>query len=514
MKTKAQILAYFSEKKLISQSTATNITNALYGKGLDIKSLDRIMWRLEEFIRRDKMPAIMDLLSVPEIESVIDEMVAEDEKWKAEALNHGDNGTKLSQNFTAWGFSEFAEKGEKTYKAGDIIDIQIMRVGKWNHPAYGEFEVTTDTLTEIKTNFDTNLRGIDLAVDENHEPNHKALAWYKELYQVAPTDLYAKLELTQKGADLLNEGAYRYFSPEIVFFKTDEETGKPITNMLVGGAFTNRPFFKSMQPLMASEDGQETGGTQSAQGEASHGYSDNFYIFFDPTMKTLLELLAQFSELAKINAAQKTQLTAAFSAVPAESISTEITAAYNEMLAKFSEDDGAGAGDQGAGDDKGDEGKGGDDEGAGEPATPKTVALSEGMVAISASELAALQATATKAKEDSAKAFSELCENTIGTLVFSETNLKGSILPKNREKVSAFAKSLGSQKAGVFFEILKEIRAFSTEEIGSSGGVPTDTSKSVNEQKFSEAVKFYQETLGFSEADAKEAATAAFAQAK
>lgn len=47
-------------------------------------------------------------------------------------------------------------------------------------------------------------------------------------------DIYAKLELTQKGADLLNEGAYKYFSPEIVFFKTDEETQKPITNMLVG----------------------------------------------------------------------------------------------------------------------------------------------------------------------------------------------------------------------------------------------------------------------------------------
>lgn len=133
-----------------------------------------------------------------------------------------------------------------------------MRTGKWNHPAYGEFEITPETLTQVKDNFTANLRGIKLAVDENHEPNHKALAWYTELYQVTEDDLFAKLELTQKGADLLNEGAYRYFSPEIVFYKTDEETGKPITNMLVGGAFTNRPFFKSMQPLMASEDGQAT----------------------------------------------------------------------------------------------------------------------------------------------------------------------------------------------------------------------------------------------------------------
>ena len=49
--------------------------------------------------------------------------------------------------------------------------------------------------------------------------------------------------------------------------------------MLVGGAFTNRPFFKSMQPLMASEDSQETEGSRQAQGEAGLGYSENFISF-------------------------------------------------------------------------------------------------------------------------------------------------------------------------------------------------------------------------------------------
>lgn len=236
-KTKAQILAFFSEKKIISQATATAITDSLYEKGLDIKSLERVMWRIEEYVRREKMATIFDLLTIQEIGQIIDEMIAEDNEWKTKGLTSECGSSKLSQpaaNFTAWGFSEFAEGDKTAKKAGDIVDIQIMRTGKWNHPAYGEFEVTTTTLEEVKANFDNNLRGIKLAVDENHEPNHKALAWYIELYQVTTEDLFAKLELTQKGADLLNEGAYKYFSPEIVFYKIDEETGKPITNMLVG----------------------------------------------------------------------------------------------------------------------------------------------------------------------------------------------------------------------------------------------------------------------------------------
>jgi phage I-like protein len=107
----------------------------------------------------------------------------------------------------------------------------------------------------VKKNFDDNVRKIELAVDENHEPHHKALAWYRELIvKDGGETLFAKLELTPQGAKLLSEGAYKYFSPEIYFKKQDEETGEVISNLLIGGAFTNRPFFKAMKPLLASED--------------------------------------------------------------------------------------------------------------------------------------------------------------------------------------------------------------------------------------------------------------------
>ena len=77
-----------------------------------------------------------------------------------------------------------------------MVEVQIMRIGKRNHPSYGEIEVTADTLVDVKKNFEENKRGIELAVDENHEDNHKALGWYRELFIVAD-GLYAKIELTK-----------------------------------------------------------------------------------------------------------------------------------------------------------------------------------------------------------------------------------------------------------------------------------------------------------------------------
>jgi hypothetical protein len=321
---------------------------------------------------------------------------------------------------------------------------------------------------------------------------------------VTEEDLFAKLELTQKGADLLNEGAYRYFSPEIVFYKTDEETGKPITNMLVGGAFTNRPFFKSMQPLMASEDGQATEGARSAQSEAGHGYSENFYIFFEPTMKTLLDLLAAFSELAKISKVQKEQLEAAFNELPADSKSPEITATVNSTLAKFSEDsEGQGAGEgagAGAGNGEGD----GAGAGAGTGTEGAGVAANEGVVSIQASELAALRAAAAKGQEVQKTTLKTFCETSVTAVI-----AKGSVLPKHKDKLGAFSESLGSvEKAKEFFELIGEFKAFNTTESG-HGTDTTPETQPATEQKFSEAVAFYQEKFGFSEEAAKAAVTEA-----
>lgn len=47
---------------------------------------------------------------------------------------------------------------EKTFEAGDTVELQIARVGKWDHPMYGEIEITKDSIDEMKENFDDNAR--------------------------------------------------------------------------------------------------------------------------------------------------------------------------------------------------------------------------------------------------------------------------------------------------------------------------------------------------------------------
>lgn len=117
-------------------------------------------------------------------------------------------------------------------RKGDEITLQVLRTGKWSHPFYGEIKVTKKTINNVIENFNNKERGIELVLDENHEMDHKALGVFKELFKkedgnVKKKDnaLFARIELTKKGADMLNDGSYLYFSPEIIFGETkDEET--------------------------------------------------------------------------------------------------------------------------------------------------------------------------------------------------------------------------------------------------------------------------------------------------
>lgn len=134
-----------------------------------------------------------------------------------------------------------------------VSEIQIARLGSWDHPQYGRFAFTDETLQQFVDNFYANVRGVDLAVDAAHEPDKGAVGWFKDLFKRGQ-ELWARVEWTDAGAGLLRDGTYRYFSPEFVFAHTDPESGAKIKNVLQGGALTNRPFIKGMAPVMLSED--------------------------------------------------------------------------------------------------------------------------------------------------------------------------------------------------------------------------------------------------------------------
>lgn len=137
-------------------------------------------------------------------------------------------------------------------------EVQVLRVGKFNHPKYGEFEITTATLEELKQNFDKKIRGVDIAVDYFHKSDEEAAGWIRELYlSEDQTELWAKVDWTLEATKKLAEREIRYFSPDFAFQWTDPETNKTYSNVLFGGGLTNRPFVKDMAAIVASEQGEQ-----------------------------------------------------------------------------------------------------------------------------------------------------------------------------------------------------------------------------------------------------------------
>lgn len=520
-------VSQFSEENNLPKETASKILDVLYKKGKDAKSLDRLLWKMEMFLKKNAIPDLMNKMSAAQIWLIVDDMISEDNQMKAEvASNYSE------KPMTVWWFSEmWSEFSDKTFEAGDQVQIQIMRTGKWQHPMYWEINITPEVLSDVKKNFDENARWIELAVDENHESNHKALGWFRELTKKWKDALFATIELTKKGAELMSEGAYKYFSPEIIFNKNDEETGQTLKNLLIGGAFTNRPFFKAMQPLLASEEAWSAMAADRHQSSGEFTVSDSNILFFNTStsMKTILELIAQFCEKSSINAEDLAKIEAAFSEVPAEFKTAELTAAVDEIKAKFSdetgsddqwsEDKGSEEGADKSEDKADDKGAASEDkkedpaaeEKAGEQKTDEPASAGEekkieanekGEITIQASEYESLKNLASEAGKLVRAARKNDLEKSVAGLCFSESNKTGVVLPKQTKEIVDFALSLSEKQSEKFLGILGKLQAVTAGETGASGEFSED-------QKFSEEnaekINFFCEKFGFTKEQAIQA---------
>jgi flagellar biosynthesis chaperone FliJ len=134
-------------------------------------------------------------------------------------------------------------------------EVQVLRVGKFNHPIYGNFEITPQTLSEMKANFEAQVRGIDVAFDYFHKSDEEAAGWPQALeLRENGQELWAtQVEWTPKASRKLSDREVRYFSPDFAFQWTDPETNTKYNNVLFGGGLTNRPFVKEMKAIVADE---------------------------------------------------------------------------------------------------------------------------------------------------------------------------------------------------------------------------------------------------------------------
>jgi len=158
-------------------------------------------------------------------------------KWVKQAQEKVNNVVKLSENIPN--------------------EIQILRTGKWDHPQYGEIDITEHDLDLFIKSFKERARRIDLAIDQAHNPDEGAAGWFKDLFKKesdGDVGLYARVEWTDFGEELLEGKRFKYISPEFRFNYEDDETGRSYENVLYGAGLTNRPFIKEMEPIMMSED--------------------------------------------------------------------------------------------------------------------------------------------------------------------------------------------------------------------------------------------------------------------
>jgi phage I-like protein len=318
-------------------------------------------------------------------------------------------------------------------KAGDL---HVVPTGKWQHPAYGEMEITTADIKEFVQNFKDKVRR-DIPITAGHDNGMNggelpAIGWFREVYDRGVNGLWAYVEWTEDGAKLLQEGAYKYFSPEFYEEYEDPETRQVYHNVLVGGALTNKPYFKELEaPVLAfSEPGimNQFNDPMDIKTVAVKKVED-----LSADEKTFLR-----EHKEQLSAEQQSAFKSVFDEAGGETDEQKA-----EREAKEAEDKAAAKQDEA---DK----KAEEERQASEKNKSKVVTMSE-------AEVTALR----KAADDGAKALQKIeaseREALAGKMVFSDTNKNGHFLPKEKEAVVKFLKTLSETQRDQFVNLIGKL---------------------------------------------------------
>lgn len=131
-------------------------------------------------------------------------------------------------------------------------------VGKYSHPVYGEIDISPEFLQTVKKHFDDKAyqQDLPLTIDLEHQTKLSGAAgWIKDVDIKGDAGMFATIEFNDRGKTLVKDDGYRYFSPEFYDRWTDPASNQKFENVLIGGALTNRPFFKGMAPVVMGTEG-------------------------------------------------------------------------------------------------------------------------------------------------------------------------------------------------------------------------------------------------------------------
>lgn len=353
---------------------------------------------------------------------------------------------------------------------GDEVEMHIVPTGKWDHPAYGEMEITSKEIAQFVQNFKDKVR-LDIPITAGHDNGMNggelpAIAWFKELEDRGVSGLWGIVKFTEEGKQLLSDGSFKYFSPEFYEVYEDPQTRKTYNYVLVGGALTNKPYFKELKPV------------------ASFSEPTIINQFSDNNTMDLNTILAK-------QVADMTEEEKQFVRDNQETLTDEQKETVKDVLTvdeSGDDSDGKGDGDgssEEAGDDNGegagDEGDG-EDAGNGEEDGAPVTASEKGKKGrfMSEAEIAALEAKANNGQQ----AFTELnkmkLEQRFSDLTVSRSNEAGRFLPKQKTAVVKFMEGLKPTQLDQFTEIVKNLPKVSLfTENGDGSAVATNTAKAL-----------------------------------
>ena len=383
----------------------------------------------------------------------------------------------------------FTDESQGSYFSELSDEIHVVPVGKWDHPGYGEMEITTDDVGEFISNFKAKVRR-DLPITAGHDTGMgggelPAIGWFKELIDRGVKGLYAVVEWTDEGKELLKKGSYKYFSPEFYEEYEDPETQNRYKHVLVGGALTNSPYFKELDAVAVF-----------SEPNIINQFNENQNM-------NLNEILAK--DVSTLSDEEK-----AFVRDHSAELTEEQKESHKEVLEVKADGDDDGD-DSGDGADDGDEaGKDDDDasgddagDGAGDGAgDDKKEASEKGRKGRYLSE-AQIKTLENKANNGH-KAFKELETMKIGSsvekMLFSESNKGGHFLPAQKTAITSFVITLSEKQQDQFNDIVNKMPKMQIfGEVGDGGGDTSDVAKEV-ETAVSAKIKASEGSLKYADA--------------
>lgn len=352
--------------------------------------------------------------------------------------------------------------------------IHLIPIGQWEHDLYGPIIINNSDIREFQQNFNAGVRnGVFITAGHEGFQELPAVGWITEV-ESRDDGLWGSVAWNPSGEKALTEKEFKFFSPEMCRDYEDPQTHEFYRNVITGGALTKSPYFKELQQIVFSDKNIKSNLNKKTMSKTLAEVLE-----LEPSALTDEDKAVLKENQESLSAEQKQKFFPAKEETAEEKTARENKTKEDANIAAGLNPDGS----------------------AKAPANESQEHSEKKNVTISASEYKILQDKA----DAGAQAFAELnkaeIDGIVSTLVFSETNKAGKILPKSKDNLRAFIEKLSKDQRLAFSALLKDVvQSEKFAEKGATKGATEGTAFAELEAKIAERMKAntklsYSETL-------------------